>query len=249
MQSEGRDKDLEKYWLVGELYHSGLAVAAAARHGSAVQLKGIVHEYAFVVGHNTDPVAVARKGFARLNPSSNDQVCDVLFSRAPGVQLKDTVSYSGARNTALRAADYGTVLGTHETVAAVSRHGVEIGSSGVPTAHNEAIASRVGCGGRLNLQTVVASAKIGAAFGAAHGIVTALLKGLEQIKRGEATWGDVVRDTARSGIVGGLTGAAACAAGTAAAALCPPGPLAIGVGFGVSAYVGSRTAKVLDAHI
>jgi hypothetical protein len=248
VQREDQHKRLSRCWLAGELYQSGMAATALARHGSATQLKGIVHECAYVINHNTNPFAVARKGFASLSPNSNDQLFDVLFSRASGVQLKDTISTTGARSTALRAASYGTVLGTPETVAAVSSHGVNIECSGVSTAHNGAIAARAG-GGHVSLQAVVKSAQIGAVLGALVGALTALVKGHEQVKRGEASWSDVAHDAVRAGIIGGAAGAVACGAGTAAASLCPPGWLGIGVGFGVSVAAGNYTAKVLDENL
>jgi hypothetical protein len=248
VQRDDQDKRASRCWLAGELYQSGMAATALARHGSATQLKGIVHECAYVLNHNTDPFAVARKGFASLSPSSNDQMFDVLFSRGGGVQLKDTISATGARSTALRAAGYGTVLGTPETVAAVSRHGVNIECSDISTAHNGAIAARAG-GGQVSLPAVVKSAQLGAALGALAGALTALVRGHEQVKRGEASWSDVAHDTLRSSIICGAAGAVACGAGAAAASLCPPGWLGIGVGLGVSLAAGSYTARMLDNNL
>src|SRR6266446_5003690 len=84
-----------------EGYQCVLATVALSRHGSVFQLKGVVDECAFVFHHNVNPVAVMRNGWAQLNPNPRDVLHDVLFTRSPGVQLKDTVSYGGARATAL----------------------------------------------------------------------------------------------------------------------------------------------------
>lgn len=230
-------------WVPHEVYQCGLAAFALGRHGTVTQLKGVVHECAFVLKHNTNPSAIIEKGWARLNPNPKDTVCDVLFTRAPGVQLKDTVSHSGATGTASRVPGYGNgVLGTLETVAAVERCGVRIGSSGISTSHNEGVAARAGSPGGVPWRAAVHNMKVGAVIGLTVGAILALVNGYHRQRRGEATWDEVLRDVIRDGVVGGASGGAAAFVGTVAAALVPPGWFALGASVIVSGLVGSATS-------
>lgn len=230
-------------WVPHEVYQCGLAASALARHGTVTQLKGVVHERAFVLKHNTSPSAIIEKGWARLNSNPRDALLDVLFTRAPGVQLKDTVSCSGATRTASRVAGYGNaVLGTPETVAAVERCGVRIESSGISTLHNEGVAARAGSQCGVPWRAAVHNAKIGAVIGLAVGAGIALARGYLRRRRGEATWDEVLRNVIRGGVVGGASGGAAAFAGTVAAALVPPGWIALGTSVVVGGLVGRETS-------
>lgn len=226
-------------------YQCGIAAAACARHASAAGLKGVAHECAYVWHHNTNPLAVLEKGWAQLNPNLRDPVADVIFTRAPAVQLKDTVSASGARATARRAASYGNqVLGTPETVEAVAKHGVRIESSNISSGHNEGIAARAGC---LSRAALLHNVKSGAASSALLGAAFALLRGYDRVCAGEATWEDVLRDVLREAAIAGASSAAAALAGTVAAALVAPGPVAVLVSIVVGlAIILRRMSSVID---
>jgi hypothetical protein len=220
-------------------YQCGIAAVALSRHGTTRQLKGVIHECAFVLHHNANPRAVMRSGWAQLNPNSRDVVNDVLFTRAAGVQLKDTVSRSGASQTARRVPSYdGRVLGTPETVAAVGKHGVRIESSGISTAHNEAIAARAGT---ISWSALGYNAVGGIAIGAMCGGGLALLNGYLREEKREVIWDDVLRDA----FVGGISGGIGAFGGTAAAALVPRGGTAILISMIVGVILAAIVAKYL----
>lgn len=231
-------------------YQCGIAAAAYARHGTATGLKGVIHEYTYALHHNMNPLAVIEKGWAQLSPNRCDTINDVVFTRAPGIQLKDTVSATGARATARRAASYkAPVLGTPETVEAVAKQRVRIGSSNISSAHNEGVAARAGC---LSASALLHNVKSGAISGALFGAVLALWHGYERVCRGEATWEDVLRNVLREAAIAGVTNAAAALAGTVAAALAAaagaPGPIAILVSFIVAAVVAYFASKQLNGN-
>jgi hypothetical protein len=226
-------------------YQCGLAAVAHARHGSVSGLKGVVHECAYVLHHNLNPLAFLEKGWAQLSPNLRDPVNDVVFTNGLGVQLKDTISANGARATARRAASYGTqVLGTPETVAAVGKQGVRIGSSDISSAHNEGIAARAGC---LSRAALLHNVKSGAMHSAFIGAVFALLRGYDRVCKGEATWEDVLGDVVREAAISGVSGAAAALAGTVAAALAMPGPVAVLISAVVGLLVAYFASKFANA--
>lgn len=239
-------------WTVGaaathEVYQALLASYALGRHGTPHQLKGVVHEYAHVLKHNVNPAAVLEKGWAYLNPNSRAVDLDVLYTRAAGVQLKDTTSPSGARTTALRAPTYaGAVLGTPETVAAVSKHNVQIESTGISSAHNSGVAARAGSPNCLSWAAVGANVKNGAAVGAAFGVARALYRAYERYEKGEGSWQKLLEEALRDCLVGAASGGAVALAGTFAGAVLPPGNAALIGGLAVALIVALLLSKVTD---
>ena len=176
--AENEKKPFNDLWVGHEAYQCGMATWAVSRHGSRLQLKGIVHECTYVVRHNLNPDAVFRKGVASLHPNVRSCGADVLFSRGGGVQLKDTISASGARETALRASSYNVPIhGTDETVAAVARRGAKLESSGISSAHNEGIAARAGSVSTSTFHHALNNARSGALAGAALGVAAELVRG------------------------------------------------------------------------
>jgi hypothetical protein len=199
---------------VHETYQCSLAGVAYLRHGSKFQLKGIVHEYTYVLRHNTNPREVLKRGWASLNPNPRAVSVDIKFTHGPGIQVKDTISPAGARQTAQRCYNR-QVFGTPETVEEVAKYGKKIKSSGISSAHNEGAAARVGC--PISWRSVSYNARAGAAIGAVVGVTVAVARGFWRYHKNDATWEEVVSDVAKEGFVGGVAGGAGAAAGTLAA--------------------------------
>lgn len=239
-------------WIVAaaaihEFYQALLASYALDRHGTPHQLKGVIHEYAHVLRHNLSPAAVAEKGWASLNPNPRAVGADVLYTKAPGVQLKDTTSLAGARATARRMPSYPCeVLGTPETSAAVGRYGVQIGSSGVSSAHNAGVAARAGAPNGLCWAAVGANMKTGAAIGAGFGLAHALYNAYERYQRGEGSWQKFVEDALRDCLLGASSSAGVALVGTVVAAVLHPGNVALVGGLVVALIAIILLSKVTD---
>jgi hypothetical protein len=227
-----------------------LASAAYARHGTVTGLKGVIHELIYVIRHNLQLSAVARNGFAYLNPDTHHRLYDVLFTgRTSGVQLKDTISATGIRETARRASDYGNILlGTRETVEAAAKRGLQINSSGVSSSTNAGIAARAGCTGSISRAALLSNMKSGAMSAALFSAALALWNGYQRVSEGEATWGEVVADVLRDLIIGGVSGAAAACAGTMVLVMVTTqGDLAIWLSLLVALVVGALVSIGLNA--
>jgi hypothetical protein len=230
-----------------ETYQIGLAAAAYARHGSPLSLKGIVHEHAYALWHNVNPLAVYRDGWASLSANLRDPIYDIVFSNGGGVQLKDTISAPGIRDTAQRLYPC-AVLGTDETVIEMQKIGKRIEPSGFSSLHNEGIALRTGAPKGWTWAPVVANVQKGALIGAASGIAMAFYKAHVRVRSGETTWeeieGELTSEVRRECFIGGFSGALAAGAGTLAAVITiPAGWPALIIGILVSLIVGAIATK------
>ena len=139
----------------------------------------------------------------------------------------------------------GAVLGTPETVRAIAKHGVEIGSSGVSTAHNEAIAARAG-GMGVSWNALGRNVGTGAAVGAVLGVGIAVYEANERHQIGEGSWQKLFDEALRNALVGIAVGGAGALAGTVASAVLPAGNVAIVGGLIVGIGAALVISKITD---
>jgi hypothetical protein len=120
---------------VFETYLDGAGQEAIKQaRGAGPQLKGSVQEVMFRDKLNAEALLKGRMPQARLSPTQNDQLADVIDG-VRSYQVKDVVSVPGQRDLARRVAggqyDGATLVGSPETVAAAGKRGIKMESTGV----------------------------------------------------------------------------------------------------------------------
>lgn len=256
-------------------YESSVGIRAFERAGNNPNLKGIIHEQAYVDLQNINPTNLMTGTKAALTKSTTAVRDDVVLMRTGKVvghaQLKDTphsvcdtvrrVSNGQYRGTKL--------IGTKETTAAYSKAAVnaaksgknisqKMTSSGISSTDTGRIAAETigrSAAGGLTVQAVAkvagSSGLIGAALSGGLEIVSASFELADDVIDGEEFVGRVAKETVGGGLsaAGGSAAATLVSAGTATLLASTTAPVWVpaALGIGVAVAVGSIIKGIWDA--
>lgn len=228
-------------------YETSVIKRAADRAGNNPHLKGHIHEIL------VKDVKNARNLFngsqTVLTKSTTAKTVDLVTKNGGKVverlQLKDTLSKSGIDKTVkqvLKGQYRSTQLvGTEETTKLVNQALEKAGSakrmtsSGISSNTTTNLAQRAGASGSGTFgNAVLNSAKSGGALGAGIGMGIVVASNVVGLVNGERDFGDVAISTAKAGVKGYATGAAAGAAVTATGPVIAAASTAV-AGLGITA--------------
>lgn len=257
-------------------YEASVGIRAYNRAGNNPQLKGIVHEVAYVDAQNFNPRNLIAGTRAALTKSTNAVRDDVVLMNGGKVvgrvQLKDTPRAISDTVAHVASGQYkGTkLIGTRETTEAYSKAVANAAKKGKNISQkmtSSGISSTDT--GRVAIETIGEAAgklapKAVAKVAASSGLVGAAVSGgVEFISAGrelindEIDGGEFFGRVAKETASGGLSAAGASALATTASAGAATvlagttaavwGPVAIGVG--VTVVAGTAIKKVIDAFL
>lgn len=192
-----------------ETYLDGVGREAAERAGRGPQLKGVVQEVAFRDKLNVKALFEGRAPGARLSESLTDPLADVIDG-ARGYQVKDVTSIPGQRDLARRVSsgqyDGAALVGSPETVAAASKQGIKMESTGVSSRTSARVADNAGAkvpNADLLKSNLIDITHAGAASGAVGGALSAAGAAWthrDKLKQGEV--GEFVVEVGAEGVKG-----------------------------------------------
>ena len=248
-------------------YEGSVGARAVARAGKCKNLKGHVFEIMHCDRFNANPIHSLQGKTAHLTKSPVATRDDVIIMQGKKViqrlQLKDTPSVSGARDTFRRMAGgqyKGTsgVVTTKETAKEVAKLSEKSGkagekvlgklhSSGISTMETELVAAKMLGGNPIHHVSAIAhhAPKSGAIGGAVTAGI-ACVQSMKKVRQGEWDVKKAVAHTAKEGAYGAAAGTAADAVGSAvtiAVAATPAAPLAMPAGIAADAAAGYAVEK------
>lgn len=229
-------------------YEGSVIVRAMERAGRNPHLKGHIHEVLVKDARNLRNLFNGAQ--TELTKSTTAQCVDLVTTKGGRVleriQVKDVTSNAGVRKIVEQVASgkYRSVqlVGSEETTelvnAALKKAGLtkRMVSTGVSSETTTAIAQQAGAVGSGTLGgAIFTAAKTGGLGGAAIGGGIALVKGVNDLVKGERELDEVAIDVGKSACKGAATGMAASAAATGAGAATAAGLGLIGVEAGLLA--------------
>lgn len=209
-------------------YEGTVINRAMARAGQNPHLKGHIHEV--LVKDYKNVTNLLNGNHTELTKSTTAKTVDLVTKNGGKIverlQLKDTLSDSGVRDTVKRVLDgqyqSAKLVGTEETTKAVNAALEKAGatkrmtSSGISSNTTTRLAQQAGATGSGCLtEAVKQAAKSGGAIGAGVGAGIEVIKGAVDLYNGKRDLADVAIDTTKAGIKGGVIGAASTATLTA----------------------------------
>lgn len=229
-------------------YEGSVIARAAERAGRNPHIKGHIHEVLVKDARNLRNVF--NGAHTELTKSTTARCVDMVTTKGGKVieriQVKDVTSTAGVRKLVDQVASgkYRSVqlVGSEETTemvnAALKKAGLSkrMMSTGVSSDTTTSLAQRAGAVGSGTLGgAVLTAAKTGGVAGAAIGGGIELVKGVNDLLKGEREFGEVAMDVGKSAAKGGVSGAAASAAATGAGAATAAGLAMIGAEAGLLA--------------
>lgn len=247
------------------LYQSNVAKRALKRAGKNKNLKGHISEIMTCDIQNINPKNIAQGKKAMLTKSPTAGRDDIVIMkngrRVGGMQVKDTISKSGIKDTVDRVerGQYRRtkLVGTIETCEAyekeVAKRGGKItqkmSSTGISSEETELIAAKA-LGGKVpeNIPKITKQAAKSAKTGAAVSGGIEAVKSVNAVRKGEKDISEATVSIAKEAVYGGATAYVADTVGTTATmivAATPLAPAAPAVGLVAGGVAGAATDKAL----